>query len=859
MSMRQVGLLTAGAQPWSPRMCAACGERFAYCSTLAIYIYEWDANLKKFNLHSVVSAHKKTITSISWNPKDPNILASASTDKEIILWDISDQRVIARLKQIKESPVCIEWSPHEKDVISFIYGCGPLFMWNSSLNQEVTSHKETFSFYSDVAHFSWNHKRIGKLAFGHKDGSISLLNPGKKAQKHILRPDSSEENGEEESVQMLEWDSLSLDYLLVAYKNRTGIRLIDTDSMNIIMSFKLPSAAARISGFSWILNAPGMFVTGDTQSGVLRLWSVSRDSPVLNLKIKETGFHSICVIHRNKALDYLPMDSGRGWAAASSTSLSAGKSSSTPNSAYQIPPAHVVCTFLDGGIGLYDISKRRWDFLRDYGHIETIFDCKFHPDDPDLLATCSFDGTIKVWNIQTMEAVKSTSRNETAIYSISWAPGDLNCLVAATSRSGCFIWDVEKERIIMRFNEHGKSSVFTASWNQRDSKYIASAGSDNNCIVRMVDGTLVKRYKHPASVFGCDWSPNNRDLLATGCEDKVVRVFYLPSKGETAIRTFTGHSSKIFHVKWSPLREGILCSGSDDGTIRIWDYSQDGCVTVLEGHTAPVRGLLWHSEFPDVLISGSWDYSLRIWDVKTGYCIEKNSDHAADVYGLACHRQRPFILASSSRDSTVRIWALDYFTRPLYLRLLCGLQFSEILQTQPVIEEEQNEISSESKWKFAGTFSSHINSLIEHESDRYCRKVAKLYSRLFLAPFGLKNLWVLVSVLLENDQQQLPSDYNKGIMHTRHAVKYRASQAQELETVRASNSGFSIGTASKEAKLLEAADIQLKMGQIERYCEIMLELGHQCSPIQGMPEQSFYLSDELQMRVVFVVNCQKIN
>lgn len=40
MSLRQVGLLTAGAQPWSPRMCTANGDRFAYCSTLAIYIYE---------------------------------------------------------------------------------------------------------------------------------------------------------------------------------------------------------------------------------------------------------------------------------------------------------------------------------------------------------------------------------------------------------------------------------------------------------------------------------------------------------------------------------------------------------------------------------------------------------------------------------------------------------------------------------------------------------------------------------------------------------------------------------------------------------------------------------------------------
>ena len=40
MALKQIGLLTAGAQPWNPRMCTASGDRFAYCSTLAIYIYE---------------------------------------------------------------------------------------------------------------------------------------------------------------------------------------------------------------------------------------------------------------------------------------------------------------------------------------------------------------------------------------------------------------------------------------------------------------------------------------------------------------------------------------------------------------------------------------------------------------------------------------------------------------------------------------------------------------------------------------------------------------------------------------------------------------------------------------------------
>lgn len=38
--MKQVGLLAAGCQPWNKDVCAASGDRFAYCATLAIYIYQ---------------------------------------------------------------------------------------------------------------------------------------------------------------------------------------------------------------------------------------------------------------------------------------------------------------------------------------------------------------------------------------------------------------------------------------------------------------------------------------------------------------------------------------------------------------------------------------------------------------------------------------------------------------------------------------------------------------------------------------------------------------------------------------------------------------------------------------------------
>lgn len=38
--IKQVGLLPAGCQPWNNQVCAASGDRFAYCATLAIYVYE---------------------------------------------------------------------------------------------------------------------------------------------------------------------------------------------------------------------------------------------------------------------------------------------------------------------------------------------------------------------------------------------------------------------------------------------------------------------------------------------------------------------------------------------------------------------------------------------------------------------------------------------------------------------------------------------------------------------------------------------------------------------------------------------------------------------------------------------------
>ncbi|XP_016074649.1 PREDICTED: WD repeat-containing protein 17 [Miniopterus natalensis] len=816
--VRQVGLLAAGCQPWNKDMCAASGDRFAYCATLAIYIYQLDRRYNEFKLHAIMSEHKRTITAISWCPHNPDLFASGSADNLVIVWNVAEQKVIAKLNNTKGIPASLGWCWHAGDVVAFAPCKGPLFIWTiSGPDSGVMVHREAHSFLSDISTFRWHPQKKGKVVFGHMDGSLSIFQPGNKSQRHILRPDSLEGTDEEDPVSALEWDPLSADYLLVANVHH-GIRLVDSEALHSITTFTFPSAAACVRCVAWVPSAPGMFITGDSQVGVLRIWNVSRTTPIDNFKLKKTGFHCLHVLSSppQKKFSVRPPAPNHYM---SSTSEAVPPPALSQSRAFSLPPGHALCCFLDGGVGLYDLGARKWDFLRDMGHVETIFDCKFKPDDPNLLATASFDGTIKVWDVNTLTAVHTSPGNEGVIYSLSWAPGDLDCIAGATSQKGAFIWDVGKGKVVQRFSEHGKNGIFCVAWSHKDSKRLATCGEDGFCIIRTVDGKVLHRYKHPAAVFGCDWSQNNKDMIATGCEDRSIRVYYVATSSDQPLKVFSGHTAKVFHVKWSPLREGILCSGSDDGAVRIWDYTQDACVRVLSGHSGPVRGLLWNPELPYLLVSGSWDYTVKVWDTREGTCLDTVCDHCADVYGLTCHPSRPFTMASCSRDSTVRLWSLAPLTSPLHISILADRPWKEIIgNTDYAVLPGAPPI-------LCGKVSRDIKQEIEKLAGDPRAKKLRWFSECFSPPGGSDNLWNLVAVIKGQDDSLLPQDYCRGIMHLKHLVKFRTSEAQELTTVKMSKFGGGIGAPTKEERLKEAAEIHLRLGQIQRYCELMVELG----------------------------------
>lgn len=155
------------------------------------------------------------------------------------------------------------------------------------------------------------------------------------------------------------------------------------------------------------------------------------------------------------------------------------------------------------------------------------------------------------------------------------------------------------------------------------------------------------------------FSPNGQ-YLATGAEDKVIRVWDIATR--TIKHQFTGHEQDIYSLDFA--RNGrLIASGSGDRSVRLWDLesnSQIANFSIEDGVTTVAIS-------PDNLFvaAGSLDKSVRVWDIQSGQLVvrlEGESGHKDSVYSVA-FAPSGGRLVSGSLDKTIKMWELNTPTR----------------------------------------------------------------------------------------------------------------------------------------------------------------------------------------------------
>jgi F-box/WD-40 domain protein MET30 len=279
------------------------------------------------------------------------------------------------------------------------------------------------------------------------------------------------------------------------------------------------------------------------------------------------------------------------------------------------------------------------------GHTNGIMCLQF---DDNILATGSYDMTIKIWDIETGEEIRTLRGHESGIRALQF---DDTKLI-----SGSF---------------DGTLKV----WNWR-------TGECKSTLTGHRDGVICLHF--------------DSTILVSGSVDRTVKVWNFEDRSTFSLR---GHTDWVNAVKLDSASSTVF-SASDDCSVRLWDLCTKSCIKIFKGHVGQVQQVLpLPAEFefeepggkkdddgddsetsndddhhrgdhspsnihgddftrhgprpPRYMLTGALDSHIRLWDVDRGKCLRTFFGHVEGIWALAADTLR---VVSGAEDHMVKVW-----------------------------------------------------------------------------------------------------------------------------------------------------------------------------------------------------------
>ena len=335
------------------------------------------------------------------------------------------------------------------------------------------------------------------------------------------------------------------------------------------------------------------------------------------------------------------------------------------------------------------------------GHADEVFGVAFSPDGQSL-ATCSKDGTVRIWNAATGDCRHVLSNHTDEVTCLAFSP-DGTVLATGSEDHRVILWNPLTGEPLTMLEAHEDHILAVAF--SRDGRQLASGGRDN-CVrvwnlATQEQITVLNEPQTP--VRGIQYSPNGQ-LLAACDESGVIHswetrdwqaeppcsaskgpLFALDFAADSEHLIAAGRDAALFywnlvprkHVKYTALeqheswiRDASLAPGgqiaatcNQNGFVRLWDITKraepggQALVGVIPGHVGRIWGLDWSPDGRQLATAGA-DHAVKLWDV-ADYVLPAPYENLEGWIWDAVFVQDTGALMTRSRSGRIATWDVE--------------------------------------------------------------------------------------------------------------------------------------------------------------------------------------------------------
>jgi WD40 repeat protein len=326
------------------------------------------------------------------------------------------------------------------------------------------------------------------------------------------------------------------------------------------------------------------------------------------------------------------------------------------------------------------------------GHTEALYAVAISPDGK-LIATGSFDKTVKLWDVggKEIRTLNGPAGHQNLVLAVAFSRNG-QWLASGSSDNSAKVWDVPSSIPLRDFAFAAPVHALTVSadgtkvaaggsdgsikvWNAADGKplqtitghsgainglaysannqFLASAGADRTVrFWNAADGKPISTaIAHPGSINAVAFHPNSTQAYSVG-DDGTLKFWQLPIAPS---RMLPAHADAVVQVAESPNGAQVL-SASADKVVRLSDFGNGQAVRQFTGAATGINTTALASNGGWVA-GGSADGKLFLWNAADAKMIGQRLAHPAGVSSAAFHPQNSQLL-SAGKDGAIKLWPL---------------------------------------------------------------------------------------------------------------------------------------------------------------------------------------------------------